>query len=304
LRFEYHYDVLPSGIICRFIVRRFEELTKPPVYWRSGVVLQKDGCKALVRSDSDKGRMYIAVTEPQNCRRAFLSVLRDEFARIHHSIPNLLPNQMVPVPDNPKVTVAYQHLLTLEQQGVRNFIPQGALKRYAVSELLDGIEDQWMREFGAAHLYPPLFVVEPQTSFANAWEVFCCDVLNRQEKTTEIYQRKPPESGVDLYWQQRKIAYQCKSVEESTGKFSLSKAIESLQSALEIRATLPWDKYVLCSNVALTGGQEQKLRKILPEIELLTPSFWLPRCMEQSEHLSNRFRRLVSMDGRHQHPES
>ena len=296
LRFQYHYEVLPGGIICRFVVRRYEDLTKPPIYWRSGVVLQHDGCKALVRSDTDKGRMYIAVTGPEGGRRALLSVLRDEFARIHGTI--LKPEQMVPLPDAPGIVVSYDHLLTLEQQGVPDFIPQGAKKRYAVTELLDGIEYPWLREFGESYLYPPLFVVKPQTSFANAWEVFCCDVLNRHEKTTKIYRRKPPEGGVDLYWADKKIAYQCKSVEESTGRFSITKAVRSLKSAIVTRKKLPWKKYVLCGNVALTGPQEQQLRAILPEIELLTPSFWVPRCREQSRYLESRFRRLESMDRR------
>ncbi|KKL10857.1 hypothetical protein LCGC14_2551630, partial [marine sediment metagenome] len=39
LNFEYHYKVLPSGLICRFIVRMHHNLTKEHIYWRSGVVL-------------------------------------------------------------------------------------------------------------------------------------------------------------------------------------------------------------------------------------------------------------------------
>ena len=147
-------------------------------------------------------------------------------------------------------------------------------------------------------MYPPLFVIEPQTSFADAWEVFCCEVLNRHEKTTEIRRRKPPESGVDLYWPGKKAAYQCKSVEEATGRFSVTKAVESIETALKIRKELPWERYILCSNMDITGTQEAKLKGVWPEIELLTPSFWMPRCREQSQYLRERFRRLVPMDRR------
>ena len=298
LRFEYHYDVLPGGIICRFIVRRYENLTKPPVYWRSGVVLEFDGCRALVRGDTDKGRVYIAVMGPENCRRAFLSVLRDEFRRIHGTIPNLKPKEMVPLRDDPDVVVPYEHLLTLEKQVIRDFIPPGADRRYAVMELLDGIEDPWLRRFGEHHLYPPLFVTEPQNSFADAWEVFCCEVLNRYKKTDEIRRRKAPENGVDLYWPAEKIAYQCKSVEDSLGRFSVTKAVESIRSAKTIRKELPWERYVVCSNVDITGPQETKLKEELPEVELLTPSFWMSRCREQSQYLRERFLRLGPMDRR------
>jgi hypothetical protein len=271
------------------------------VYWRSGVVLQQDGCKALVRSDGDEGRMHIAVTGPQNGRRAFLSVLRDEFGRIHASIPNLQPRQMVPLPDSPEVTVEYEHLLVLEQQGFSDFIPQGVKQRHSVAKLLDGIEDHVIRgwnRFGYRMLKPPLFVVEPETSFATAWEVFCCDVLNRYYETDAIYQRKPPEGGIDLYWPVKKTAYQCKSVEDENGDFSLSKAKDSIDSALKTREHLPWDKFVLCSNVVLTGEQERKLREKLKEgeLEFLTPSFWQPRCVEQREHLRGRFNVLARID--------
>lgn len=196
------------------------------------------------------------------------------------------------------IVESYDHLLTLEQDGAPNFIPEGTKKRYGVAALLDGIEDAWLREFGESHLHPPQFKVAPETSFPDAWEVFCCDVLNRHEKNVEIRRRKPPETGVDLYWPARKSAYQCKSVVDPDGKFNPSMAADSLKSALTIRDTLPWRKYVLCTNVALTGPQEQTLRDIFPDIEFLTPSFWIPRCRDQSEHLSGRFQRLEPMDAR------
>jgi hypothetical protein len=158
-------------------------------------------------------------------------------------------------------------------------------------QLLDGIEDKLIRgwaQLGYRMLQPPFFVVEPETSFANAWEVFCCQVLNRHHKTTDIYQRKPPEGGIDLYWPAKKLAYQCKSVEDKTGQFSLSKAMASIDSALKTRRELPWEKYILCANVVLTGEQERKLREQLPdkELELPTPSFWHPRFAWNSGSIS------------------
>ena len=96
----------------------------------------------------------------------------------------------------------------------------------------------------------------------------------------------------------KQIAYQCKSVEDAAGRFSVTKAVASLHAALKTRQTLPWTKYVICTNVPLTGPQEDQLRAVHPETEFLTPSFWLPRCREQSEHLDGRFRRLAPMDPR------
>jgi len=297
LTFRYHYDVLPAGIICRFIVRRYEFLTTKPIYWRSGVVLEIEGCRVLVRSDTDKGRMFISITGPEKCRRSALAVVRDEFDRIHATIPNLEPKKMVPLPDDPTVEVGYDHLLTLEKENVTTFIPEGTNRSYSVAVLLDGIEDPLDREFGRFHLYPPFFEILPgEESFADAWEIFCCDVLNRHEKTTEIIRRKAPEGGIDLLWREKKRAYQCKSViDPATNRFDVGKAVESVVAALDKRKETGWKKFYICSNVDITGPQEKKLREACPgvDMKLLTPSFWLPRCREQHAHLRSRFNELV-----------
>jgi len=296
LTFRYHYDVLPPGIACRFIVRRYENLTTKPIYWRSGVVLKVEECRVLVRSDTDKGRMFISVTGPENGRRSALAVVRDEFDRIHATIPNLEPKKIVPLPDDPKVEVEYDHLLTLEKEGVREFIPQGAKQPYSVATLLNGIEDPLDREFGRFHLYPPFFEILPgEESFADAWEIFCCDMLNRHEKTTEIVRRKAPEGGIDLLWRKKKRAYQCKSViDPATNRFDVFKAVESIKTALTKRKETVWKKFYICSNVDITGPQEKKLREACPKVDLklLTPSFWLPRCREQHAYLHSRFSEL------------
>ena len=87
-------------------------------------------------------------------------------------------------------------------------------------------------------------------------------------------------------------------MEDEGGRFNLKKAMGSIDAALETRKHLPWEKYVLCSNVILTGEQERKLREKLGEgeLELLVPSFWQPRCLEQREHLRNRFNILAQID--------
>ena len=147
LNFEYYYpDVLPPGIICRFITRRYRNLTRKPTYWRSGVVLELDGCRALVRSDTDKGRMFISVSGPEKQRRGALAVIRDEFRAIHATVPKLAPKEMVPLPDQREVTEAYAHLLKLEAAGEDSVWPQGAARKYSVAELLDGIADKEQRD--------------------------------------------------------------------------------------------------------------------------------------------------------------
>ena len=144
LNFQYHYTVLPGGILPRFIVRTHEKLTKKrPTYWQSGVVLEIDGCKALVRGDTQVGRVYISIQGPVPARRrAALAVIRDQFRQIHATIPKIGAEEKVPLPDAPGVAVGYEHLLTLEEQRIESFVPEGTKTAYAVQELLNGIEEK------------------------------------------------------------------------------------------------------------------------------------------------------------------
>jgi hypothetical protein len=83
--------------------------------------------------------VFITVQGPPNGRRTALNVVRQEFQRIHDTVPGLVVDARVPLPDDPAVTVGYVHLLALEKDGEQYHRPEGAKKRYAVKELLDGV---------------------------------------------------------------------------------------------------------------------------------------------------------------------
>ena len=53
LNFQYHYPVLPEGLLPRFIVRT-HILSEDLPRWRSGVILEYEGSKALVKADPKK----------------------------------------------------------------------------------------------------------------------------------------------------------------------------------------------------------------------------------------------------------
>ena len=117
-------------------------------------------------------------------------------------------------------------------------------------------------------LNPPIFVVNEETNFPDSWEVFCCKLLNLENKTSNIVRRLPPENGVDLFFPDSKIAYQCKSVETGLRSgFNFTKIKNSFESALTIKSSLGWTKYVVCINTDLTGTQEENFKK---EILLFT----------------------------------
>ena len=145
-------------------------------------------------------------------------------------------------------------------------------------------------------LQPPFLYVPEHQDFSKAWEHFCCKLLNITNKTTEIYVRNPPEQGVDIYYPSLRIAYQCKSVESGkTGDFNAAKTIESIEAAKRIKDELPWEKYVLCVNVAVSGTAEAALKIALPAIEIRSSTHWTQLCEANPLEVERNFRRLVEV---------
>lgn len=138
LHFELHYDILPSGFIGRFIVRMQRHVAEP--YWRNGAVLTIEDNTVLLRADADKSRILIRVGGPANSRRDALAVVRNAFESLRATFPRLEVKERVPLPDNPDITVGYQHLREMEAKREIIYWPEGASHRYRIAELLDGID--------------------------------------------------------------------------------------------------------------------------------------------------------------------
>ena len=141
LNFQYHYPVLPEGLIPRFIVRTHAMSTGLP-RWRSGVILQFEGCQALVKGDVQERKVWISVAGPVRGRRNLLAIIRNDFERIHGDIKKLQPQAMVPVPHHPEVVLPYEDLLTFEEEGMEDFptVVDGKVLTLAVRELLNGVD--------------------------------------------------------------------------------------------------------------------------------------------------------------------
>lgn len=150
------------------------------------------------------------------------------------------------------------------------------------------------------YLYPPFFRIEPQMSFSKAWEDFCCRLLNLEYKTTDIYIRTPPDRGVDLFWPAEGIAYQCKAVESGlTGNFQTAHVKKSLKQALDYQAQIGWRQYALCTNVDLTGPQEETLLQIYPTMKILRCGYWTELCRRFHEQIADRFQLLIPVAPMH-----
>src|SRR5260370_42425183 len=104
------------------------------------------------------------------------------------------------------------------------------------------------------YFYPPFFVIDPQTSFDEAWEVFWCEMLNLDNTTNLIRRRVPPDLGADLLWDEERTIIQYKYViNGDSSDLDISKIKQSIDRAKENQVSLGWQKYVLCTNVNLTG---------------------------------------------------
>lgn len=150
LAFQYHYNVLPTSIISRFIVRMNAFVHK--TVWRSGVVLKSGGNTALVKADTEDRKIYIWVSGDENTRRDFLSAIRMEFSAIHKTIARIEATDKVPHPDYTELVLDYDELIEFERQGVKEFPKKvgNQIVTCHVSELLDGVrppKNQTMKVF-------------------------------------------------------------------------------------------------------------------------------------------------------------
>jgi len=140
LGFRFQYEVLPEGMLPRFIVQSHAlSEANPHLRWRTGVVLQRDGCHAVVRADHRERRVDVHIIGAEPRRRGVLAIIREKFDEQHRELKGLRVDERVPV-DKTGVTVSYRDLLKREDRGEVEFYPENLDYLVYVQELLDGIE--------------------------------------------------------------------------------------------------------------------------------------------------------------------
>jgi internalin A len=155
LGFVYRYDaILPEGLLPRFIVESYVH-REPKLAWRSGVVLERANCRALVRGDILGRTVTIRVAGVGQGHRELLGIIREHFERIHKSFEKLPVTELVPVPGHPEVLVDYNDLLAYE--AARDDAYKVIINRLPVTlsvvTLLDGVDvpgarrssDKWVQ---------------------------------------------------------------------------------------------------------------------------------------------------------------
>jgi internalin A len=101
LNFGYKYEIVPEGLLPRFIVRT-HHISDEQGRWKSGVILHdpESGCRALVRADSAAGLVSIHVDGPVEKRAELLAIIRYNF-RVIHSDYEFKPEELVYPPGVP-----------------------------------------------------------------------------------------------------------------------------------------------------------------------------------------------------------
>ncbi|MBD2449294.1 leucine-rich repeat domain-containing protein [Nostoc sp. FACHB-152] len=143
LAFQYHYNVLPSSIISRFIVR-MHHLADKQTWWRSGIVLKEHNNRALVKSDREDRKIFIFISGSQSTRRELLKAIRTQFKAIHKTITGLIAEEKVPIPGHPHIIADYENLLIYEEKNLP-YIPPGLTEPFDARQILDGIEPEIKR---------------------------------------------------------------------------------------------------------------------------------------------------------------
>ena len=206
LNFQYHYPVLPEGLLPRFVVRTHVLSDETP-RWRTGVILKLEENLALVRADAQERRVLININGPVAGRRRLLSVARANFDRIHGSIKNLKPIEIVPLPEQPDAHVPYVELLAWEGSGKEEFdkVVDGDIVTLNVQRLLNGVETDGERE------YPGKFMrslrVYPDIGRRRAARVFVSYSHKDERQLNELKTHLSPLERLKLIetWYDRRI---------------------------------------------------------------------------------------------------
>jgi internalin A len=143
LNFEYHYEILPEGLIPKFIVRS-QTLSDEQLRWRSGVILGREGSRALVSSNPTERMIVVRVHGgDQVARRELLAIVRYDVDRINFEFKDSLGVvAKVPLFENPAYAVDYTKLMAFERKGIEEFPEhiEDEVVMVEVAPLLHGVD--------------------------------------------------------------------------------------------------------------------------------------------------------------------
>ena len=83
VRLRYRYNILPPGLLPRFIVQT-HALSEGEPHWRHGVVLKHSDAEALIREEADRSELHVFVIgEDKDTRGVMVAMIRRELELLH-----------------------------------------------------------------------------------------------------------------------------------------------------------------------------------------------------------------------------
>jgi internalin A len=111
---RYRYEVLPPGLLPRFIVRT-HALSDGAPHWRHGVVLRHADAEALIRSESDKPELHIfALGGNDETRQLLVAMVRREMESLHTEM-KIQPVEEIKVTGEEEQWIGVKALREVEQ---------------------------------------------------------------------------------------------------------------------------------------------------------------------------------------------
>jgi hypothetical protein len=141
-----------------------------------------------------------------------------------------------------------------------------------------------------------LRVLPPDTSFGEAWESLCYDLLLADNNDYSLQRLRHPDKGIDIWHKRKGLAYQCKSDQRGAlGSLSAADSIDSLRTAVTARRTLSWTNYAYATNANYSGSAVAKileegeaLQVTRSEIEFHGPNYWSDLCERHYDKVAER----------------
>jgi internalin A len=147
LRFSYP-EALPPGLLPRLIVRTHEMSAAHPDWrWRGGVVLEWNGCQALVRLDRPQRQTTVEVIDsPPDTQQSLFDLVRSELEVLHGKVRVV---EEVELPGHPGSWVSAGKLRLLERHHTSETLEETKEKELTmvqVTPTLNSVESQEARD--------------------------------------------------------------------------------------------------------------------------------------------------------------
>jgi internalin A len=117
VRLRYRYEVLPPGLLPRFIVRT-HALSDGAPHWRHGVVLRHAEAAALIRAETDRPELYaFALGGDDETRRVLVAMVRRELESLHVEL-KMQPVEELELTDAEERWISVKALREVEQPAI------------------------------------------------------------------------------------------------------------------------------------------------------------------------------------------